>query len=236
MSGLKAPEGNTRNLQEGQLENGSYAARVVRVVDWGVQPADPNDQYQKGPKHQINVTFELPEEFMQDEEGNDVEDKPRWVGRRIPLNPMSSDLATSTIWSKAIDVKGEHNGDWSQYLGMPAEVVLKQNGKYTNISGVNPMRPSKAAKLAELKNEAFFFDLQNPDMDNFRKLSTWEQHMICQNIHFRGSKLYELLDGEAVVWEKGQKNAPKEKGEAPKEEKVQKEAEAPEINEDDVPW
>lgn len=238
MSGLKAPVGNNvKFMKEEPLENGSYGARVVRVVDWGVQPPPPNDKYGKGPKHQISVTFELPEEFMKDEEGNDLEDKPRWVGRRIPLNPLSSDLATSTAWSKAIDVKGEFDGDWSQYLGLPVEVVIRQNGEYTNIESLNPMRASKAAKLPELVNDAFFFDLSAPDLELFKKLSTWEQAQICNNVNFKGSKLYDLLGGEAVVWEKGKKNEVSENdGKAKKEQVKNEEPIEQEEDGEDVPW
>lgn len=211
MSGLKAPEGNGKFIKQEAMEAGSYPARVVRVVDWGVQPPHPQDKYGKGPVHKISVTYEFPEEFIKDEEGNDIEEKPRWLAEQFPLRPLTSDLATSTARSKAIDVDGKFNGDWSQYLNLPCEPVIEINKSgYNKISSVNPLRKAKAQKLDELQNEPMFFDLANPNKEDFEKLPKWEQAQICKNVNFKGSKLYDLLGGVAVEWEKGQKqDAPK---------------------------
>ncbi|AXH71969.1 MAG: hypothetical protein [Podoviridae sp. ctbj_2] len=219
MSGLKAPEGNQKNfVAQELLENGSYPARVVRVVDWGVQPQPPFQGAAKPPAQMISVTYEFPEEFIKDEDGNDVENKPRWLSEAFPLRPLASDLAKSTARSKAIDVEGKFGGDWSQYLGLPCEPVIgfyeSKGKKYNTVKSVNPLRKAKAQKLEELQNDAFFFDLQNPDREAFDKLPKWEQAKICSNLNFKGSKLFDILGGVAVVWEKGEaKEAPKEKQE-----------------------
>lgn len=237
MSGLKAPEGNNKNfIKQDAMEAGSYPARVVRVVDWGVQPPHPQDKYGKGPVHKISVTYEFPEEFIKDEEGNDVEDKPRWQAEQFALRPLSSDLATSTARSKAIDVDGKFDGDWSQYLGLPCEPVLIINDKgYNKIVGVNPLRKAKAAKLEDLKNPAFFFDLANPNLEDFEKLPKWEQAQICKNVNFKGSKLYDLLGGVPVEWEKGQKQEEK-KADEPKQTEQEQVDNDPSTGEDDAPW
>lgn len=41
----------------------------------------------------IMLTYELCTEFMKDEQGNDIEDKPRWLSESIPLLPLDSELA-----------------------------------------------------------------------------------------------------------------------------------------------
>lgn len=243
MSGLKAPEGNVKRNFVAQeiLEKGSYPARVVRVVDWGLQPQREWQGEAKPPAQMISVTYEFPEEFMKDENGNDLEDKPRWLAEQFPLRPITSDLAKSTSRSKAIDVEGKFNGDWSQYLGLPCEPVLdsytSKGGTFNKIESVNPLRKAKALKLDELKNPAFFFDLGDPDLENFNKLPKWEQAKICSNLNFKGSKLAELLNGIPVVWEKGQKDETKE---APKEEAVKEDSagadQASQEDSPDVPW
>lgn len=236
MSGLKAPEGNNNFVKQDAMEAGSYPARVVRVVDWGVQPPHPQDKFAKGPVHKISVTYEFGEEFIKDEDGNDVEDKPRWLAEQFPLRPLTSDLATSTARSKAIDVDNQFDGDWSQYLGLPCEpvIVVNDNG-YNKIKGVNPLRKAKAAKLAPLVNDAFFFDLANPNKEDFEKLPKWEQAQICKNVNFKGSKLYDLLGGIAVTWEKGQKQEEK-KADEPKQTEQEQVDNDPSTGDDDAPW
>lgn len=241
--GLKAPEGtNTKFVEQKQFEDGNYNARVVRVIDLGTQ-SKPGYPAGSPPKvgHVIRVTYELPEELMVDENGNEMEDKPRWQDEEFFLRSLTSKLATSTERSKAIDPTGELDGDWSQYLGLPVVITLETSGKYTNVKGATPMRKRDIERLPELKNPAKFFDLTAPDMEVFNSLPQWLQAKICNNLNFKGSKLEELLDGKPVTWSKGQGRQTSEepKEEAPK--KAVKQAEPPvqaegEEAAEDMPW
>lgn len=216
--GLKAnnqPVGGNRVAQP-NIEPGSYPARVVSVVDLGVQPQRPYKGQVKPPAQMIRVTYELTDVFMLDEDGNEIEDKPRWISEDFKLLGLGADLAVSTKRYNTIDPKNEHDGDWSKVLTNGVMVAIVNNpgkdGKvYDNISGTSVMRQRDLDKLAELKNEPFFFDLTEPSIDIWKKLPQWLQDKIKENINYEGSLLQEMVDGApAAQPEKKEKvkNAP----------------------------
>jgi hypothetical protein len=138
---------------------------------------------------------------MKDEDGNDIEDKPRWVSETFTLNSLNSDRAKSTARYYALDPDSKYDGDWSKLLETPATVTIvnkagsgKNKGKvYNNIATVSAMRPKDAVRLPELKNPAKFFDLDAPDVDLFLSLPDFIQKKIREGLEFNGSKLDELL-------------------------------------------
>jgi hypothetical protein len=176
---------------------GTYMARLVQVIDLGLQPQEFNGQ-QKEPKREVNLTYELTNVFMKDENGNDDTTKPRWVGESFPLNNMKADLAKSTKRIKAIDPENKYNGDLIKMLNMPCLVTIvhnvsKKNGNvYSNISMVSP--PMAGMPVPELKNEPRWFDLEAPDVKTFLSLPEFIQNKIKANLEFPKSKLDKLLN------------------------------------------
>lgn len=229
---LKAPISNpTNSTPQENLEPGTYPARIVRVLDLGLQPQRqfPGDPKQKPPAYMINVTYELVDVFMRDEEGEDIEDKPRWISEEFPLYALTADVAKSTKRYKAIDPENKFGGDWSLTLNSPCMVTTAQSTSkkdqkvYDNVSNVTQARARDAAKMPELKNPALFFDLSNPDLEVFNKLPKWQQDKIKGNLEFAGSPLERLLAGET-------KAPPKKAGKpAPEPEEAVNE-------EEDAPW
>lgn len=206
----------TNRVPQENIEPGSYPARIVSVVDMGVQLRDAFEGKAKAPARFLRVTYELTDVFMLDEDGNELEDKPRWIAEEFALLPMTSELAVSTKRSKVIDPDDVHDGDWSQYLGTGVMVSIinkpdkKIKGKFwDNISGVAPMRRKDLEKLPELKNPAFFFDLDEPDPAIWKKLPKWIQDKIVKNINFQGSPLQELV-GDAPAPQRKERNEPKD--------------------------
>ena len=191
--------GNGGNYTAELLDAGNYPARVVRIVDLGIQAQAPYQGKEKPPAHIVDFTYELNDEFMIDKDGNPDESKPRWVSEQFALNPPSSDLAKSTKRAHAIDPNNEHDYDITQYLGMPCVVGLVQKeykGKtYNNIGSVGVIRPKEAAKMEPLKNEPTLFVLDDPDMDVFGKFPQWLQDKIKDNLEFEGSELQKRLGG-----------------------------------------
>lgn len=232
--GLKAAAtgGMANRVPQENIEPGSYPARVVSVIDLGVQPQQPYMGEPKPPAQEIRVTYELVDAFMKDEDGNDVEDKPRWISEDFKLLPLDRDLAVSTKRYKTIDPDNEHDGDWSQMLskGVMVTVVNKKskNGKtYDNVGGTTAMRKRDLDKLVELQNQAYFFDLLEPDAEIWKRIPKWLQDKIKGNINYEGSPLDAMLEGVA---------APKQeaKGKAPAEAKA--DPEAADEQDDDTPW
>lgn len=189
-------------FQMDPLEPGVYPTRLVQLIDLGLQPQRPYQGQEKPPAHEIMLTYEFVDEFLKDEDGNDVEDKPRWYSETIPLHPLIADRAKSTQRYNALDPEGKYGGDFVKCLSTPVNVTLvhNQNGDklYVNVANIAAMRPRDAAKCPELVNEPKYFDLDDPDVNVFGSLPEWIQDKIKKNLNFKGSKLEAALAGEVV--------------------------------------
>lgn len=220
-----------KKAPQAELDIGNYFCRIAQVIDTGLHHKDVWDDHAKkyvqdltkAPVNMLMVTYEFTTEFMKDEAGNDVEDKPRWLSETFPLLPLKSDLATSTKRYKAIDPKEEKKGDWAQLGNYPCTVTIahKKSGK-AKIGNVAP--PMKGMAVPELKNPVKIFDLSEPDLEIFRSLPEWLQERIKSNLEYEGSALQKLLAGGVV-------EAP-----APVVEDVPEEPVIEEGEGDDNPW
>lgn len=191
--------GGERVVQE-TIEHGVYPARVVRIIDLGLQPGMEWQGQQKPNQHKVDVTYELLDVFMKDKDGNENEDKPRWISEDFGVHHPSQDKAKSTIRVKAIDPNNEANFDLSKLIGMPCMVTIGSKvskGKtYNRVLDVAAMRPKDAAKAPELKNEGRVFMLDEPDLEYFNSLPEWMQDRIKGNLEFKGSALDKALSGK----------------------------------------
>lgn len=177
------------------IEAGAYPARLVQVIDLGLQPQEFGGET-KTPKNDLWITYELTDEFMPGEDGEPDETKPRWQSERFPLNNLSSDLAKSTKRYMALDPNMEADGDWSELLGNPVLVTIVVKGEYNNIAGTSTMRPKEAAKLPELVNPTKVFSMDDPDLEVFNSLPQFLQDIIKGGLEYEGSKLERLLKGD----------------------------------------
>lgn len=232
-----------KGVEQEALDPGSYPARLVQVIDLGVQTQRPYEGQAKAPIQEIMLTYEFLDEFMKDEDGNEVEDKPRWLSETIPLHNLAADLAKSTKRYRALDPKEVYDGDFGQLLGTACVVTVVQNkgkganaGKvYTNIQGVSAMRPKEAAQAAELVNEPKLFELDEPDLTIFKSLPDWLQEKIKDNLNYEGSALQEALEDAPEDEEEQPKAKPAGKKKPAPKEPVEDEEEADD-NQGDEPW
>lgn len=209
---LKAPKGNgsnTKSVPQANIDPGVYPARLVQIIDFGLQPQKAYQGKEKPPAHEIGLTYELVDEFMKDENGNDIEDKPRWISETLPFYGLYADKAKSTQRYLAFDPNQEWEGDFSKAIGMPVNVTVVNNKSgdkiYDNVASIAAMRPRDADKCAELKNDPRVFDLDNPDIKVFESFPKWIQEKIQSNLEYSGSKLEKLLGSP----KKDSKPAPK---------------------------
>jgi hypothetical protein len=183
------------------LDPDVYRARVVQVIDLGLQAQRPYQGKDKPPANEIMLTYELSDEFMKDEDGEDIEDKPRWLSETLPFYGLFADKAKSTLRYHAFDPEENFGGDFSKCVGVPVNVTVVNNASgdmvYNNVGNVAPMSPKKAATCPELVNPAKVFDLDNPDMEVFGALPEWLREKIKSNLNFKGSPLQKLLEGGA---------------------------------------
>lgn len=198
---LKAPKGGNggNRVEQPIIDADVYPARLVQIIDLGLQAQREFQGKAKPPAQEIMLTYELVDVFMVDEEGNELEDKPRWISETLPFYGLFADKAKSTQRYKAFDPNEDWEGDFSQAIGMPCNVTIVNNVKgdktYTNVANVAPMSAKKAANLTGLKNDPKVFDLDAPDMEVFSSLPQWIQDKIKSNLNFKGSALEKALGG-----------------------------------------
>lgn len=230
--------GGKVKLQSPLLDADNYPARLVQVVDMGLQT---NFFDAEKVNHEVMLTYELDGVYCLDEDGNEVVDKPRWFSETINMIDLPEGMDLLEIYndqfrgkakmvtrSRAFDPKGEMNFDLSLFLGMPCAVTIiqkkKKDGTLKNEVG-NVTAPMRGMKVADLVNKPKLFTLDEPDMEVFGSLPTWLQDNIKKNLGFKGSALEALLGGAP---------APK-----PAAKPAAKPAPAPQGQEeegDDIPW
>lgn len=215
LNASKIKENESSNkVQQEPLDPGVYPARLVQLIDLGVQPQRAYQGKEKPPAHEIMLTYEFVDEFLKDEEGNDIEDKPRWYSETIPLFSLKADRAKSTLRYNAMDPDGVHGGDFAALVGTPVNVTLVHNVSgdktYVNVAGIAAMRPRDVSKCPELINEPKVFDLDNPDLEVLSSLPDWIKEKIKGNLHFKGSVLDKLLGGDPIKSSKKAKEVPQE--------------------------
>lgn len=222
---LKAPKGAPKSnfIPQANIEPGTYPARLVQVIDLGLQPQRAYQGKEKPPANEIMLTYELVDTFMKDADGNELEDKPRWISETLPFYGLFADKAKSTQRYLAFDPKEDFEGDFAQLIGKPINVTVVNNAVgdkvYDNIATISAMRPKDAEKCPELVNPSKLFDLDAPDMEVFNALPEWLREKIKSNLKFQGSPLQKLTgDDLAVVKEevvKAKEEAPAEDDDLP---------------------
>lgn len=233
---VKKPSSNNANrIKQPLMEVGTEEARVVSIIDLGLQKQRPYKGQEKPPKRMIRITYEFPNLFIVDENGDDVEDKPRWLSEELPFNSLDVDLAKSTKRYRAIDPEDTCDGDFTKLVGMPCMVTI---GEYSytkdgelkegnEVQSVSAITKRKADKLGDLVNSPQIFLIDEPDMEVFEQLPDWIKDKIKGNLEYSGSALEAILEG-------GKKPVKKEEDDGGYEEEPT--SEEPSIEEDEDEW
>lgn len=233
------------NLTNPLLEPDNYPARLVQVLDLG-----PRQNYFDKEKinHEIMLTYELVTEFMQDDKGESVEDKPLWLSEVINMVDLPTGMSPTEIYAdaykskgklvqrcKVFDPKGTLDFDLSQMVDLPCVVTVvqkkKQDGTLKNdIGGVTGIM--KGMAVPELVNPPKVFSLEEPDLTILGSLPEWLQEKIKTNLEFNGSPLEAALSGRAPEAKAKPKTEPKVKLDVGAYHNDDRQLE----DEDDAPW
>ncbi|UYD72105.1 hypothetical protein [Vibrio phage vB_VpaM_VPs20] len=159
------------------LEAGGYPARLIRLVDLGLQPG--SQQYPE-PQYKMAFVFECLDEFMVDEEGKELLDQPRIFDYEVSYNPDGFMGDRSNIY-KVIDALEGFEIPLADLLNKVCNINLIEKGtradaskKYNKITGVGTMRAKDAAKYEGTTaiSEMWVFSLsKNPSKEEFEKQS-----------------------------------------------------------------
>lgn len=202
----KLPKPPSKYKRPDPLDPGSYPARLVGVTSMGIQKQRPFKGEEKSPVLMLRLTYEMLDEFMKDEDGNDLPDKPRWLSEDFPFFSLSADMAKSTKRYFALDPEQTHKGDWEKLIAAPCMLTLVQEADkrpgnttiYEKIASVSAMRPKEASKAAPLVNPSMVFDFYAPNMEVFEKFPEWLQDRLKAAVDYPGGVLASLVDVEGV--------------------------------------
>jgi len=202
-----APKAGGNFVEKDPLDAKMYPARVVQVIDLGLQPQRAFQGKDKAPCHSIQMTYELSHEFMKDEDGKIEPNRPRWLHEDFPFHNLENDRARSTKRYNAIDPSGSLDGDFTLMGAAPCQVMVtkspdkKNEGFFKNYVGdVAAAMDVPGYTQPELVNPITIFSLSEPDLEVFKKLPQWLQEKIKGNLEYEGSPLAVLLgesNGEA---------------------------------------
>ena len=188
------------------LEAGVYPGRLVQLIDYGLQAQMEYKGTTKPPAYQIGLTYELSDEFMKDEDGEDILEKPLWKSEIVNQFSLEADKAKSTQRYLALDPDKTFGGNFVECLGKPVNISLiveeGKKGPYNKVAALAAMRPKDAAKCPELVNEPRVFSLDEPDLEMFESFPDWIKDKIKGNLEFAGSPLDKLLNGTTKQKEK----------------------------------
>ena len=183
------------------LDAGSYPGRLLSVIDLGRQAQRPWQGQERPPVNKALFTYELSDEFLLDESGEELLDKPRVMSEQIALHPITSDRATSTKRYWAMDPDNKHQGYLPALLETPVMITVVQNTQqstgriFNNVAGITPMRAKDAAKLGGVVNTPFYFDLAKPDLEVWSTMHDWIKDIIKEGLEYQGSELQLMLSG-----------------------------------------
>ena len=194
---LKDMENSSRTVSKRPLpEEGSHPARVIGVIDLGVQERPPYKGKEKPPVRQVFVNFELVTSEFEDEEGE--VHRHRISPRKF--NVSSNENSALYKFLKAIDPHDTINGDLAKLLNKACLVQVVhakvsydgQDRTYANVAGVS--LPPKGFEIPAAESELQCFDFDDPDIKVFQSLPEFLQEMIKNAVNFEGSKLQKLLE------------------------------------------
>lgn len=192
-----APKKQTKDY--GRVEDGSYVARIVQIIDMGMQE---ETDYKTGEvkvyedtgapviRPKVWINFELPTETI----NIDGVDKPRWYGREFTIS--SHEKAVLALLLKAADPKGTHTNKGTNVrglLGLPVMVNIGSTAsgkaKVTSVSAV-----PKGLAVDPLSNPETFFDLDEKDVETFGTLPVWMQDKIKNGVNFEKTPFASVLE------------------------------------------
>jgi len=166
-----------------RIDEGTYMARVVSIIDLGIQP---QTDWQTGeatdPKPRALFTWELPTETLEitNDEG-ETEDRPRWMSKEYTL----SSYEMSNLHKLLVALGKRDIVDLRELLDIECMVTIGStvNG---NAKIVAVVPSPKGMPIPELANEAKFFDFDEPSEELFKLQPNWIKEKIMDAENYSG--------------------------------------------------
>ena len=181
--------GSSKKKARENIGNGQYPARIVQIVDWGMQ----ENEYEGDVKvqHRVWINFELPTKRIDIEKDGETKSMPRWLGKQYTLSSHEQSTMYKMISSIAPMFDFEEDG-LEDLIGVECMVAVgTTSGGKDKVTGVNP--PIDGMEIPELENDTLIFDTSDPDYDTFLKIPDWMKKEVVGAVDFEGSVVEQLL-------------------------------------------
>ena len=185
-----------------RIEDGTYVARIVRILDFGKQVATDwktgdIKYYDNGDpvvQHRVWIDFEFPTEQIE----LDGVMRPKWVGKEYVVS--AHEKAAIQALLKAADPGGKmtmKGRNVKGLLNLPLMVTIgsTSTGK-AKVAAVSSLM--KGMQVADLANPTAFFDLDEGDTTVFETLPQWMKDRITTSVDFDETMFYKknnTIDG-----------------------------------------
>lgn len=180
-----------------QPAKGTHVARLLGITDLGHQPGFVYD----GKKIESAWKFEFTYELV----NHEMEDGRPFVVSEDMTNNDWEDKKTgrcSTLIARAHSLLGDDYrkgmNDLRELLGQACMVTVNHNEKgYAKIKGQAAISGVPfGMNVPELRNNTYFFDMDDPDMDLWEKMPEFKQEKLRSALNFDESPLAKMLAEE----------------------------------------
>lgn len=171
-------------------KTGTQGARILHVIDLGVQEKAPYQGKPKPPARTVVINFEL------------TNDKFEYNGEQVPHRISTKELTVSNDPKSAmfkvmnsLDPQGKMDGDLANYLNLPClctvvhNEVVKDSEKrtYANIAGLLPA--PEGFPIPELHDKAVLFNFDEPTLEGYSELPKYIHDKMKKAVNYKGSKV-----------------------------------------------
>jgi len=172
----------TPKTKSPRIEEGTYMARIVAIIDLGLQAqtdwqtGEPSES-----KKRVLITWELPTERISitDEDG-EVEDLPRWISKEYTLSNYEQSNLMKLLSGLAPDIK-----DLQELLDRQCMIsVGSTSGGNAKVTGV--VKPPMGMDVPPLENDSSYFDFDSPDEDLFKSQIGWIRQKVMDAENYTG--------------------------------------------------
>jgi len=173
----------------GRLEDGPHLARVVSVIDYGLQPqTDWKTKEPTDPKSIVAITFETPNEMITYTKDDVEVTRPRWISKEYQLSLNEKANLTKLIASLKPSLKS-----LDELLNTPCMITVgSTSGGKAKITAVS--LPMKGTVVPDLQNDSFMFDFSAPNKTDWDSLLEWQQNKVKEALDFDGSAVDTMLN------------------------------------------
>lgn len=172
-------------------------ARIVHVIDLGVQKRRAFQGKDKDPCRQIFINLELVNEKHVDEESG-KEYRLNVSPRRF--NFINDEKSKLVQFVKSVDPENKCEGDLAKLVGLPTMVTVvhvkvQKDGEeatYANVGGIIP--PPDEFPIKPLFAEPVFFNFDEPTEEALRAMPKFLHEIMAEAVNYKGSKTQALIE------------------------------------------